>query len=186
MRIAFIAEPHASVLGNDIVAPGHCGFTEYQVLAQFCALLGDIVPEAYVLFLCHPKHDRDQVRQAWENLRHSVQGEVIAPGDGRECLARVNGAVGMGSSLLYEAWMYNIPTLILQPNCRWPSMLRFARLSGGFYSGDAGTFRSAAEAWHRACLTGRREAREEVTLHRSAAGRIADLIVSMSKHALRV
>lgn len=177
VHIAFVNEPFASVLGTDITAPNHPGFTEDRVLAAFCQALQPMAGNIFVSVLPHPKQDEEIVNSLWQHVRGDLQGRVTPPGRGREILAEIDGVAGMASILLYEAWLCGIPVLALQPQCKLDSMRRFALLAGIDYSNDWLTVPPCIKHWLSRCAAGIvGPSRPELALHADAPMRIAKIL----------
>lgn len=175
----FVSEPYRKVMGADTARPDHCGFTEYEVLPAFADALRHICPEAFVYILPHPKHDKGEMEQLWEAVRGNLHGEVVHSPLPRDLFAAACGFAGMGSILLYEAWVLGYPVLSLQPDCRIQGMRRFAQLEHGCYASDTQLIPQQLAIWYQRCLDGVGPPRPEYAIHRQSTRKIAEIIHSL-------
>lgn len=175
--LAFINEPLRQVLGADLAAPGHYGFTEDQVLADWAEALAFGADDAYAVILPHPKDDPDELALLWRRIGRGLKGRVLRLPEGRAILTVADALAGMASILLYDAWICGLPTLSMQPGVRAEPIRRFARLPGLFYADAPEDVPRAVEGWLGAAGQGLSlEPRPELKAHLGAAGTVARLI----------
>ena len=185
LHVAFINEPFRAVMGADIQAPHHPGFTEDAVLDAFTFALLPWKEHVHVTVLPHPKDNDAEVADLWTRVDRGILGQVLRLTDGRDILPAVDGVAGMASILLYEAWLSVLPVLSLQPNCRLDSMRRFSRLTDVHYAGTLYDVASAVDAWMAHILSGHPPLpRAELGLHASAPARLADVLLNLMKRRL--
>ncbi len=131
--VVFVNEPLRQVLGSDISAQNHYGFTEDRVLDLFLKQLEPFKNDIYVVVLPHPKDHADELDKLWRAVSRGVSGQVLQLPQGRTILPVADAIAGMSSILLYDAWLCGLPTLALQPGARQASIRRFSGLPGIHY-----------------------------------------------------
>lgn len=169
----FISEPFLGVMGRDVGTPGHCGFTEYDVLPQITHNLAQLAPRATLYVLPHPKHRPDEMPVLWQQCNNGLRGGLIENSEAlRPMLAQSDGVLGMASILLYEAWLMGLPCLSFQPNCRMEGMRRFGKLPQLCYADNAKKLPDAMGQFLREGKRGRSPLRQEYRLHQEACASI--------------
>ncbi|MDL2259826.1 hypothetical protein LJB99_02975 [Deltaproteobacteria bacterium OttesenSCG-928-K17] len=177
LLLVFINEPLGAVLGRDLAAPGHYGFTEDQVLSALTAALRPFRDEIFLILLPHPKDDPGQLEDLWAEHGHGLDGVRMRLAEGRAILPAVHAAAGMASILLYEAWLCGLPALSLQPGARSQAVRRFAALEDICYAGSETEIPAAAKLWlSRARGAETRRPRPELAVHAAAPATVADEI----------
>ena len=178
--VAFVNEPFSAVLGADVTAPGHPGFTEDVVLAAFARALAPHAGDAYVLVLPHPKDSVASVSALWHSVRGTVSGEVLRLPFGRDAFGVIRAVAGMASLALYEAWLSGLPMLAIQPECRLSSLRRIGLLAGAHYARTWEEIVPACEAWFaQSAQTHWRAPRPELDVHAAAPAAVADAVLSL-------
>jgi hypothetical protein len=118
-KIAFIAEPILQDQGDES-AETFRGYSEQSVLSLFSKSLESIDAPA-VDIIPHPRQDLPTLKSFLSNLGNDSfklrQNISIT-----KSFHEYQGIVGMSSSVLYEAWLFGLPTLSIQPNLRNPSL----------------------------------------------------------------
>ena len=185
MHLVFINEPLRAVLGGDVRAASHYGFTEDRVLGRLTAALAPFGNEAWLTIVPHPKDDKDELAALWEKIGNGIAGKIADSPDGHSWLAAADIVIGMASILLYEAWLGGWPLLILQPGGRNPDILRFSRLSGVHFAGTyAAVAKALAACLEQARLRLPRRIRPEALRHAAAPSRIADIAMKLAGRQL--
>lgn len=174
--VLFASEPVEMDRGGDKSFPEYCGYTEKIVFPLFCRALQEYSGQIYLLVAPHPREDVSVLEQLWQEHRGSLEGRILAPGEGRKAFLSAFAVAGMASILLYEAWLLGIPVLSLQPNLIQKDMAFILRRNGVFGTVDEIMIPSTVASWFEAASQGRSSARPELERHRSAASRCADLL----------
>lgn len=128
-KIAFIAEPILQDQGGESLKTFR-GYTEQSVLSLFSASLESLDNPA-VDIIPHPRQDLPALRYFLSNLGNNsfkLRENISITKSFHE----YQGIVGMSSSVLYEAWLFGIPTISIQPNLL-NSSLKIAMQREGIY-----------------------------------------------------
>jgi len=118
-KIAFISEPILQDQGGES-AETFRGYTEQSVLSLFSASLGSL-DAPVVDIIPHPRQDVHTLKVFLANLGNDslrLRENISVTKSFHE----YQGIVGMSSSVLYEAWLFGLPTLSIQPNLLNPSL----------------------------------------------------------------
>lgn len=175
--LAFVNEPLRRVLGTDVMAAGHYGFTEDRVLRLWAASLRPVADKSYVVILPHPKDDDEETAALWARVSNGLGGRVLRLPEGRAILPVADAAAGMASILLYESWLCGLPTLSMQPGVRAAAIRRFADLGGIFYADTEAKIDSASTAWMNGIRADRSAPpRKDLARHIEAPANVADLV----------
>lgn len=175
--LAFVNEPLRQVIGPDLTAAGHYGFTEDQVLPLWAEALLPWADRIEAVILPHPKDDPEKLAELWRKSGRGLPGRVLRLAEGRAILPITDALAGMASILLYDAWIYGLPVLSMQPGARAESIRRFSRLPGIHYADAEKAVSGAARAWLAETGLGRAlRPRPEFSAHLTAASAIAELI----------
>lgn len=181
LHLGFICEPFRMIFGRDCQVKGHPGFTEETVLVSLCKKLAPHAGACTLFLLPHPKQRTEDVMQLWDRVRGPLEGEVLSLPQGRDILCMVSGVAGMASILLYEAWLGGIPVLSMQPNCRLPSLQRFASLEGINYACRDEDIAHAVEVWLAQARVAVPLPRVELFLHKRAPQKAAEVLLQRIK-----
>lgn len=177
LLLAFANEPLRLVLGPDLTAAGHYGFTEDQVLPLWAEALLPWADRIEALILPHPKDDPAELAELWRKSGRGLPGRVLRLPEGRAILPIADALAGMASILLYDAWICGWPVLSLQPGVRAEAIRRFSRLPGLHYAGTEQAVGAAVQAWLAETGLGRAlQPRPELESHLAAASTIAGLV----------
>lgn len=177
LLLAFVNEPLRRVLGSDLTAPAHYGFTEDQVLSLWIENLLPWADAIEVVVLPHPKDDTAELGEWWRKNGRGLSGRVLRFPEGRTILPLADALAGMASILLYDAWICSLPTLSMQPGGKAESIRRFSRLPGIHYAGTEEAVAAAVKAWLGETVLGRAlKPRPELESHLAAASTIAGLV----------
>lgn len=182
INVAFISEPFSMVLGHDITAPNHPGFTEDAVLSAFCESMRQFGERACIHILPHPKQDLTAIRELWAACGNGLKGVIHRPGLGSRALSGMDGVAGMASILLYEAWLKGLPCLCMQPGCRTADLRRFSLLDGIFYAGEWSAMQDATARWFELCAA--REAfatRPEAEIHKGSVKELISILKTIGQ-----
>lgn len=109
----------------------------------------------------------------------AFSGMALRPPRGRDILPYVAGVCGVGSLLLYEAWLAGIPVLSAQFGLKRVGMRRLADLDGVHYHVGAPAFEKSCAAWLEQCRAGRAAVRPELGMHAESAARAADMVQAL-------
>ena len=113
--ILFVSEPVRMDFGASIEDNKYYkGYTEFDVIPMVKNELSKY-SNIETCVLPHPRESEEQLSKLWSEDDNYKHFKIISSIRGRKLLPFVDGVVGMASTLLYEAWLMNIPVLSIQP-----------------------------------------------------------------------
>ncbi len=187
--ITFIAEPAADDQGRDASSPTFRGYTEYTVLSALGSALSRLDRTVTLRIAPHPRQDINDLHQFCQQNLQDILWELTAEGEnGREAVLHGDVTVGMASILLYESWLFHIPTLSLQPNLCQPHLATLGKRPGlRLVTSDALEAAEQTTEWLNESLTSPRSntPRSELQTHAEAGDAIARLIARHLERATR-
>ena len=183
--IVFISEPAELDQGASNLNPQFRGYTEKSVLTLLCQCLSPFHQCVQVGIVPHPRENIPELVNHWERCRGLLQGGRLAAARGREAVFIADGACGMTSLLLYEAFLLGKPVLSLQPGLCQPHLEFLRRKGMEHFIVDARVAPAAFVRWLP--LLGAQEPNTapafhpEMDLHRRSPETLASLIEQVSR-----
>ena len=120
--ISFISEPVEHDQGATLETPGYRGYTEKEVIRRFCEILQPFSKNIQIAILPHPREEQDSLAELWNANKGKLFGKMLNLTRGRYGIFMSDGVAGMGSVLMYEAWLLGKPVISIQPGLRIPSL----------------------------------------------------------------
>jgi len=177
--IAFISEPVAHDQGSTPETPGYRGYTEKEVLRRFCDLLQPFAQDIQIAILPHPRENQDALAQLWQANKGELFGKVLNLTRGRYGVFMSDGVAGMGSVLLYEAWLLGKPVISIQPGLRLPSLQMLQHRQDVVFVDSDASLSELLTDWLGGIITGvKYNLRRELALHEKAPEILGNLIKS--------
>lgn len=180
--LLFVAEPvkkdQGSTLKENIT---YRGYIEEDSLRIFGSALERVSNEYYVVILPHPRQGAIELQEIWSLYSNNSCGEVLKDFRGSDLLPFVYGAVGMASTLLYEAWLYGLPVLSIQPGLRNDSLRMMEKKDGVVFIDQYEGAKGKIFEWFKSLSvnSNRGEVRPELEMHKSSPVRIVKEIISL-------
>ena len=126
-KLAFIAEPVLLDQGDES-SKNYRGYTEYSVLK----LLSDLLKKTSGITIDIFPHPRQNISDLEEfiNNRNNPSLKINLKGSFLEKIMDYSGVMGMSSTVLYEAWLFGMRVISIQPNLKNHSLFESMNRDG--------------------------------------------------------
>jgi len=183
VQLLFVSEPAAADHGSSAQAPFYRGYTEATVLALLCAALQPLADHVALKLLPHPRENPKDLEANWRAHKGALTGDVLPQHGLGNGLARFDAVVGMGSILLYQAWVLGKPVLSLQPGLRIESLRQIGQREGAVLVDQSADAVERVQTWAAAVKPGQPVIpRPELALHARSAECILSLARDLAGH----
>jgi hypothetical protein len=177
--ISFISEPVERDQGTTPDTPGYRGYTEKEVIRRFCEILQPFSQDIQVAMLPHPREAQEALGELWEVHKGKLSGKIVNLTRGRYGVFRSDGVAGMGSLLMYEAWLLGKPVISIQPGLRIPALHMLQNRQDVVFVDSAASVAESLTDWLGAVIRGLTyHLRPDLALHEKAPGILCNLIKS--------
>lgn len=175
--ISFISEPVEHDQGATLETPGYRGYTEKEVIRRFCEILQPFAKDIQIAILPHPREEQDALAELWNANKGELFGKVLSLNRGRYGVFMSDGVAGMGSVLMYEAWLLGKPVISIQPGLLIPSLLMLQRRQDVVFVDSYSKLYKCLAKWITKVINGmQHEVRSDLVLHERSPKIICDLI----------
>jgi hypothetical protein len=177
--IAFISEPVEHDQGGTPEIPGYRGYTEKEVIRRFCDILQPFAKDLQIAILPHPREPQEALTELWNAHKGELLGKILKLDRGRYGVFMADGVAGMGSVLMYEAWLLGKPVISLQPGLRLPSLQMLRHRQDVVFVDSSARLSGSLTDWLGGVISGiTYNLRPDLALHEKAAGILCNLIKS--------
>lgn len=120
-KIVFISEPVESDQGGSLKENlNFRGYTEKTVMGLLLRELRNRSSDFSLQIAPHPRENLKKLKELWNENASGIDGGVLENIRGRDAVFNCDGAAGMASILLYEAYLIGKPAISIQPGLRNP------------------------------------------------------------------
>jgi hypothetical protein len=177
--ISFISEPVEHDQGSTLETPGYRGYTEKEVIRRFCEILQPFSKDLQIAILPHPREQQDTLAELWNANKGELFGKVLNLDRGRYGVFMSDGVAGMGSVLMYEAWLLGKPVISIQPGLRLPSLQMLRYRQDVVFVDSSARISASVHDWVRGVIRGLKyDLRPDLALHEKAPDILSNLIKS--------
>lgn len=183
--VLFVSEPVAHDQGRSLAdSPMFRGYTEETVIPLFVNAINAWPGEAQIIFLPHPREDRDALSRTVTGAGLRAPWTVATDIRGRDLLPYASGVAGMASTLLFEAWLCGIPVISMQPGLRNPSLRIMEGRDNAAFIDSPDTFVPTLAHWLESIgpCGQRRTFRPELHDHENAAELLHKTVKALAGH----
>jgi hypothetical protein len=175
--ITFISEPVEHDQGRTPKSPGYRGYTEKEVIRRFCAILQPFARDIQIAILPHPREEQGPLAELWNTHKGELFGKILNLPRGRYGVFMSDGVAGMGSVLMYEAWLLGKPVISIQPGLRITSLLMLRHRQHVVFVDYDEKISESLSDWLRGVLRGLEyDLRPDLALHEKAPETLCSLI----------
>jgi hypothetical protein len=177
--ISFISEPVEHDQGATLETPGYRGYTEKDVIRRFCEILQPFAKDIQIAILPHPREEQEALAELWHAHKGALFGKVLNLNRGRDGVFMSDGVSGMGSVLLYEAWLLGKAVISIQPGLRIPSLQMLQRRQNVVFVDSYSKISELLIDWLDDVIRGLEyDVRPDLALHEKAPDNLCKLIKS--------
>jgi len=176
--ISFISEPVEHDQGATLENPGYRGYTEKEVIRRFCEILQPFAKDIQIAILPHPREEQESLDELWNAHKGELFGRILNLSKGRYGVFMSDGVAGMGSVLMYEAWLLGKPVISLQPGLRIPSLQMLQHRQDVVFVDTDSEISKCLTEWITKVINGiKHEGRSDLIMHEKSTELICNLIV---------
>jgi hypothetical protein len=177
--ISFISEPVEHDQGNTPETPGYRGYTEKEVIRRFCEILQPFSEDIQIAILPHPREEPAALAELWNENKGELFGKILNLDKGRYGVFISDGVAGMGSLLMYEAWLLGKPVISIQPGLRISSLRMLQYRQDVVFADSYSRVSELLSKWVGGVIRGQKfHLRPDLSLHENAPDILCNLIKS--------
>jgi hypothetical protein len=177
--ISFISEPVEHDQGATPETPGYRGYTEKEVIRRFCEILQPFSKDIQIAILPHPREEQDALAELWNANKGELFGKILNLTRGRYGVFMSDGVAGMGSVLMYEAWLLGKPVISIQPGLLIPSLQMLQYRQDVVFVDSYARISESVSDWVCSVIRGQKyDIRPDLALHEKAPDILSNLIKS--------
>jgi hypothetical protein len=177
--ISFISEPVAHDQGSTPETPGYRGYTEKEVIRRFCEILQPFAKDIQIAILPHPREEQEALAELWHAHKGGLSGQILHLPRGRYGVFMSDGVAGMGSVLMYEAWLLGKPVISIQPGLRLPALRMLQHRQDVVFVDSSARLSASLTDWLGGVISGLTyNIRPDLALHEKAPDLLCNLIKS--------